>query len=78
MNTIKVYLEQNDLYWGHTDTINNWFANGGGKSIEAMLTDLRSSIEDHIEHEGKDDEYWSKVNLDISTYEVVDYLSKEP
>ena len=43
---------------------------GQGKTVNDLLQNVKDSIEDFIEHEGKEDKFWSKVKLADIEFEI--------
>jgi predicted RNase H-like HicB family nuclease len=69
--TIEVIVEKADNhFWARVEDKGNFMPTGQGKTMEKVLKNLKESIQDYIEHEGKEDKYWSKINVDNITFEI--------
>ncbi len=72
---LQVIIEKNDgELWGRIEGKGNFMPTTVGSSTSKVLDNLKMLIEDYLQHEGKDDKGWNKLNMkDISfkiTYDV--------
>jgi predicted RNase H-like HicB family nuclease len=68
---LEVIIEkENDHYWGRIEDKGNFMPTGQGKTINKLLQNVKDSIEDYIEHEGRKDKYWSKIKLDQVEFDI--------
>lgn len=59
---IELIIEKNeDHFWGRVEG-KGFMPTGQGETVNNLLQNVKESIEDYIEHEGKEDIFWSKVN----------------
>ncbi len=49
-------------YWGRIED-KGFMPTGQGKSIKALIQNVKDCIEDYQQHEGKNDAFWSKIDL---------------
>lgn len=65
MNTVQLKVERgtDGHFWGRTECNERFRAYGQGETLEALIQNIKDCIEDYQEHEGKEDEFWSKVDL---------------
>ena len=62
-HNIEVIIERNeDHFWGRIEG-NGFMPTGQGETVPALLQNIKDSIEDYVNHEGKKDKFWSKVDL---------------
>src|SRR5258705_13235541 len=60
---IEVIIEKNEEhFWGRIEG-KGFMPTGQGETVSALLQSIKDSIEDYVEHEGKADKFWSKVDL---------------
>lgn len=59
---IEVIIEKGDgELWGRIEGKGNFFPTTVGATTQEVLDNLKDLIQDHLEHEGKDDKYWKKA-----------------
>lgn len=67
---IELIIEKNDNhFWGRVES-KGFMPTGHGATVVDLLQNVKKSIEDYIEHEGKDDKFWSKVQLADITFDI--------
>ncbi len=60
---IEVIIEKNEgHFWGRVEG-KGFVPTGQGATVPELLKNIKESIEDYVEHEGKKDKFWSKVEL---------------
>jgi predicted RNase H-like HicB family nuclease len=60
---IDLIIEKSDgHFWGRIEG-KGFMPTGQGKTIEELKKNVIESIIDYVEHEGKGDKFWSKLNL---------------
>jgi len=69
MKKIELILEKNDgLLWGRIEGA-GWMPTPYGKNIKEVIENLKELQEDYIEHEGKNDSAWNKINWSEVTFD---------
>jgi predicted RNase H-like HicB family nuclease len=59
---IEIIIEkQGNHFWGRTEN-KGFMPTGQGKTIAKLLQNIMESIEDYVEHEGRKDKFWNKIN----------------
>lgn len=77
MNKITLYAEYHDGSWqGYSDMQNGWRAYGVGETKELFAQDIKACIADYQKHEGKDDVYWSAIDLNTVEFETLEANKK--
>lgn len=79
MKKLQLIVEQNKNghYWGRIEDKGNFLPVGQGETLEAMIQNVKDSIEDYQEHEGKEDPVWGNANFDEVEFEIVEYNEAE-
>ena len=68
---IEVIIEKNeDHFWGRIEN-KGFMPTGQGKTVTALLQNLKDSIADYIEHEGKKDKFWSNVDVKRIEFKIL-------
>lgn len=68
---IEVIIEKNeDHFWGRIES-KGFIPTGQGETVPALLQNIKDSIEDYIEHEGKKDKFWSKVDVSNIEFNIL-------
>lgn len=68
---IELIIEKNDgLFWGRIENKGNFTPTGAGETTTGLIKDIKLSIEDYIEHEGKEDKFWCKIDLDNIEFDL--------
>ena len=71
MKNIELIVEKNDgLFWGRIENKGNFTPMGAGHTTNELIKDIKDSIEDYVRHEGKEDKFWSKVDLNTVEFEI--------
>jgi predicted RNase H-like HicB family nuclease len=72
---------RNGYLWGRIEDKGNFIPTGQGKTVASLIKNVKDSIEDYIEHEGKTDPFWGKVDLNSLefnvSYDIKQFLKKE-
>ncbi len=69
-NKLEVIIEkQNKHFWARIEG-KGFMPTGQGSSINELLKNVTDSIEDYIDHEGKEDKFWSNVDVNNIEFEV--------
>ena len=67
---VEVILEKNDgVLWGRTEIGDQLFT-PYGENIEKLLTNLKELLTDHIQNEGKDVDFWKKLDVESLAVEL--------
>lgn len=67
---IEIVVEWNDgQYWGWIDH-KGWSATPTGVNANEVIEIAKKLIADHKEHEGKEDKYWGKVDVDSLEFDI--------
>lgn len=67
---LEVIIEKSeDHFWGRIEN-KGFMPTGQGETVPALLQNIKDSIEDYIEHEGKEDKFWSKVDLNNIEFNI--------
>jgi len=67
---IEIIIEKHDgLLWGRVEDKGNFLPTPYGATINDVINNLRELIEDYQAHEGKEDKFWGKVDLNKVDYE---------
>lgn len=67
---IELIIEKSDgHFWGRVEG-KGFMPTGQGETINDLIQNVKASIEDFIEYEGKDDKFWSKVNTTTIEFEM--------
>jgi predicted RNase H-like HicB family nuclease len=68
---IEIIIEKNeDHFWGRIED-KGFMPTGQGETVPALLQNIKDSIEDYVEHEGKTDKFWSKVDLNSIEFSIL-------
>lgn len=69
--TIELIVESNEpnSFWGRVEYKGSLIV-GEGDTFEAMIQNVKDGLEDSIEHEWKDDPFWSKVDLKSFEFDI--------
>ena len=69
-NQIEVIIEKNEEhFWGRIEN-KGFMPTGQGETVQALLQNIKDSIQDYIEHEGKEDKFWSKVDVNNIEFNI--------
>src|ERR1019366_2214167 len=68
---IEVIIEKNEgHFWGRIEN-KGFMPTGQGETVPALLQNIKDSIEDYIEYEGKKDKFWSKVDINNIEFNIL-------
>lgn len=68
---IEVIIEKNeDHFWGRIEN-KGFMPTGQGETVTALSQNLKDSIVDYIKHEGKEDKFWSKVDVKSIEFKIL-------
>ncbi len=68
--TLELIIERNDgHYWGRIED-KGFMPTGQGKTIDALMENVKESIKDYLDHEGKNDKKWNRINLDKIVFDL--------
>ncbi len=48
-------------FWGRIEQVKGFMPTGQGRTIAELKKDILDSISDYVEHEGKQDKFWSNL-----------------
>jgi len=85
MKKIEMIVEKNDgIFWGRIEG-KNWMPTPYGKTIAKVIENLKELVDDYVNHEGKNDREWNKINWNkveidikydlVSFFETFNYLN---
>src|ERR1700733_13393744 len=67
---IEIIIEkQGNHFWGRIED-KGFMPTGQGKTIDRLLKNIKDSIEDYVDHEGRKDKFWNKVNLENIEFRI--------
>lgn len=67
---LEIIIEKNDgLLWGRVENSGNFMPTPYGETTTQVIENLKELILDYITNEGKDDIYWTGINLDNLHFE---------
>ena len=67
---LEVIIEKNeDHFWGRIEN-KGFMPTGQGETVSALLQNIKDSIEDYVDHEGKKDKFWSKIDLSNTQFNI--------
>lgn len=67
---IELVIEKSeDHFWGRVEG-KGFMPTGQGETIDDLFHNVKESIEDYIEHEGKDDKFWGKVKISDIEFDI--------
>src|SRR5437762_1751799 len=68
MKAIEIILEKNEgLLWGRVEG-KNWMPTPYGKNIAEVIDNLKALVADYVQHEGKSDRAWNKIDWDTVSF----------
>ncbi len=71
MKKLELIIEKNDgLFWGRIENKGNFTPTGAGATTIDLINDIKASIEDYVEHEGKEDTFWCKVDVNNVEFDI--------
>jgi hypothetical protein len=63
-NYVEVIIEKHDgLLWGRVENAGNYMPTPYGESKQQLIENLKELIEDYIAHEGRNDAFWSRLDM---------------
>jgi len=74
LEKLQIIVEKGDNeWWGWINNIKAFFPTTVANTIPEVVNNIRESLIDWQEHEGKEDPVWSKVNFNEVEFEVAEY-----
>jgi archaellum component FlaC len=71
MKKIELTIEKEDGHlWGRIEGKGDFMPTGQGATLNELIENVKDSIQDYQEHEGKTDKFWSKVDINKITFDV--------
>ncbi len=68
--TLEIVIEKNDgLLWGRVEDKGNFMPTPYGKTTKEVIENLKELVTDYVRHEGKQDKYWSQLDLSNLKFE---------
>ena len=59
---LEVVIEkEKNHFWGRIED-KGFMPTGQGKTIDKLLKNILDSVQDYVEHEGRKDKFWNKIN----------------
>lgn len=65
-----VEIGEDNHLWGWIEKKSSVLLTGQGETLKLLIENIKEGMAGYIRHEGKDDKFWSKIDVDTVEFEI--------